>query len=141
MIRVCEFCESHCLKLTSLTRHRSRFRQNCRSTSKRSWMRSIGRKTSLQQQMLPLHRVPRRLGGTLFHRVQTKVLVSWPRVFQELFLSWIILDSFCSIFMYFLRNWQAVELEQEIDTATKERQMRDNFSAKHVLPSSSLLRS
>ena len=48
------------------------------------------------------------------------------------------LDSFCSIFMYFLRNWQAVELEQEIDTATKERQMRDNFSAKHVLPSSLL---
>ena len=105
--RVCEFCESHCLKLTSLTRHRSRFRQNCRSTSKRSWMRSIGRKTSLQQQMLPLHRVPRRLGGLLFHRVQTKVLVSWSEVFQELFLSWILFAASSCIFSEIGRQWSS----------------------------------
>ena len=61
----CEFYESHCLKLTNLTRHRLRFRQNCRSTSKRSWMRSTGRKTSLQQQMQPLHPVPIRWCGML----------------------------------------------------------------------------
>ena len=136
MTRVCEFCESHCLKLTDQSDQAQIAIQTKLQIDEQAILDEINRAKDISPAAdAALASCAQKVGWTAFSPSPNQSVGQLVRGIPGTVS---FLDSFCSIFMYFLRNWQAVELEQEIDTATKERQMRDNFSAKHVLPSSLL---